>query len=126
MSTVSRPGALLLGLLLAGLPPGMAGQEVSVSGQIRPRLEMHTAPVRPSYELTTMRLRIRVEARPEPPVRIVAEFQDVRTWGEEQSTLADYSADNLDLHQGFFEVILSEQWSARASDGRRSPSRVSG
>ncbi len=53
--------ASLLGLLLAGLPPGMAGQEVSVSGQIRPRLEIRTAPVGPSPELTTMRLRIRVE-----------------------------------------------------------------
>ena len=105
--------ASLLGLLLAVLPPGMAGQEVSVSGQIRPRFEMHTAPVRPSYELTTMRLRIRVEARPKPPVRIIAEFQDVRTWGEEQSTLADYSADNLDLHQGFFDVTLRKRWSAR-------------
>ena len=111
--SVSLRRALLLGLLMAGLPPGMAGQEISVSGQIRPRVETHTAPVRPSYELTTMRLRIRVEARPEPPVRIVAEFQDVRTWGEEQSTLADYSADNLDLHQGFFDVTLNGQWSAR-------------
>ena len=64
--------ASLLGLLLPGFPPGMAGQAVSISGQIRPRLEMHTAPVRPSYELTTMRLRIRVEARPEPPIRTVA------------------------------------------------------
>ncbi|MCH7563639.1 MAG: alginate export family protein [Gemmatimonadetes bacterium] len=105
--------ASLLGLLLAALPPGMGGQEVSLSGQIRPRLETRTAPVGPSYELTTMRLRIRVEAHPEPPVRIVAEFQDVRTWGEERSTLADFSADNLDLHQGFFEVTLSERWSAR-------------
>ncbi len=106
-------GASLFALLLAGLPPGMAGQEVSVSGEIRPRLEARTAPVQPSFERTTMRLRIRVEARPEPSVRIVAELQDVRTWGEEQSTLADYSADNLDLHQGFFDVTLGERWSAR-------------
>ncbi len=81
--------ALLLGLLLAGLPPGVLSQEVSVSGQIRPRLETHTAPVGASRELTTMRLRVRVEARPEPSVRIVAELQDVRTWGRS-------SADNLD------------------------------
>ena len=105
--------ALLLGLLVAGVPPGIAGQEVSVSGQIRPRLETHTAPARPSYELTTMRLRLRVDARPEPSIRIVAEFQDVRTWGEESSTLADYRADNLDLHQGFFDLTLNQQWSAR-------------
>ncbi|MCH7530259.1 MAG: alginate export family protein [Gemmatimonadetes bacterium] len=82
-------------------------------GQLRPRLELHTAPARPSNELTTMRLRIRVVAEPESTVRIVAELQDVRTWGEERSTLTDYSADNLDLHQGFFDVTLSEQWSAR-------------
>lgn len=106
-------GALLLGLLLARLPPGISGQDVSVTGQIRPRLEAYAAPAQPSYQRTTMRLRIRVEARPEPSVRIVAELQDVRTWGEERGTLADYSADNLDLHQGFFDVTLGEKWSTR-------------
>ena len=117
MSAIPRAGGAILwalvGLPLAGLPPGMASQEVSVSGQIRPRLETHTAPVQPSYGLTTMRLRIRVEALPESTVGIVAELQDVRTWGEEQGTLSDHSADNLDLHQGFFDVTLGEQWSAR-------------
>ncbi len=114
MSTISRTGgALLLSLSLAGFPPGISSQEISVSGQIRPRLETYTAPIRPSYGLTTMRLRVRVDALPLPAIRIVAEFQDVRIWGEEQSTLADYSADNLDLHQGFFDVELGERWAAR-------------
>ena len=122
MSTISSVGrtilrpvqALLLGLLLAGLPPGMAaGQGVSVGGQIRPRLEHRTAPVRSSNEVTTIRLRFRVDARPAPPFRILAELQDVWTWGGEPSTLGTYAAHHLDLHQGFLDVTLGKQWSAR-------------
>ena len=60
-----------------------------------------------------MRVRLGVVAEPESTVRVVAELQDVRTWGEERSTLTDFSADNLDLHQGFFDLTLSERWSAR-------------
>ena len=104
---------LLLGLPLLGPPIGLAAQEVSVTGQIRPRFELHTAPARPSNELTTMRFRIRVVAEPESTIRVVAELQDVRMWGSEQSTLGDFSADNFDLHQGFFDVTVSERWSAR-------------
>ena len=58
--------ASLLGLLV-GLPSGMAGQEVSVSGQVRPRVELHKAAAQPSMELTTMRLRIRVSRSITPP-----------------------------------------------------------
>jgi len=104
---------LLIGLLLLALPAGTAGQAVSVTGQIRPGAELHTAPDRPSNELTTMRFRIRVVAEPESTIRIVGELQDVRTWGEERNTLGDYSADNLDLHQGFFDVGVGQRWSAR-------------
>ncbi len=115
MSTISRVGGTILGAVLwAGFPPGMAaGQEVSVGGQIRPRVEHRTAPVRSSYQLTTMRLRFRVDARPAPSFRILAELQDVRTWGGERSAPGNYTAHNLDLHQGFFDVTLGEQWSAR-------------
>jgi hypothetical protein len=60
-----------------------------------------------------MRLRFRVDARPAPSFRILAELQDVRTWGGERSTPGNYTAHNLDLHQGFFDVTLGERWSAR-------------
>ncbi len=114
MSTISRVGGAFLGaVLLAGLPPGIASQEISVGGQIRPRLEHRTVPVRSSSELTTMRLRFRVDARPAPPVRILAELQDVRTWGGERSTPANHTAHHLDLHQGFLDVTLGKQWSTR-------------
>lgn len=36
------------------------------------------------------------------------QLQDVRTWGEEADTLGDYSADGLDLHQGFLCVPLTD------------------
>ena len=46
------------------------------------------------------------------PVRVFAQVQDVRTWGSEvnpanggEGTLFDYSANNLDMHQGYGEVI---------------------
>ena len=115
MSTISRVGGAILGaVLLAGFPPGMAAsQEVSVGGQVRPRVEHRTAPVRSSYELTTMRLRFRVEARPAPPFRILAELQDVRTWADGRSTPGSYTRHDLGLHQGFFDVTLGERWSAR-------------
>ena len=60
-----------------------------------------------------MRLRFRVDARPAPPFRILAELQDVRTWGDEGSTSGNYNPHNLDLHQGFLDVTLGERWSAR-------------
>ena len=36
------------------------------------------------------------------------QLQDVRTWGEETDTLNDYSANGLDLHQGWLEIGLCD------------------
>ena len=45
--------ASAVSLLLLG-PSGMAAQDVTVSGQIRPRFELHTSPEGQSSDLTTM------------------------------------------------------------------------
>lgn len=39
-------------------------------------------------------------------VQAFVQLQDVRIWGEETDTLGDYSANGLDLHQGYLEVAL--------------------
>lgn len=36
------------------------------------------------------------------------QLQDVRVWGEETDTLGDFSADGLDLHQGFLQINLTD------------------
>jgi hypothetical protein len=53
---------------------------------------------------TSMRVRAHVDATLKRGVRLFVEVQDVRIWGEESNTLADYEADNFDLHQGFIEL----------------------
>ncbi len=90
-------------LLLAVAMPALA-QEVVFRGQIRPRYE-YREPTSPGDErFTSMRSRLGVDAALERDVRVFIQLQDVRFWGEEASTLADFNADNLDLHQGFVEI----------------------
>jgi len=36
------------------------------------------------------------------------QMQDVRTWGEETDTLGDFTANGLDLHQGYMEAELAK------------------
>ncbi len=94
-------------LLLLGLPAYLDAQatnQITFSGQVRPRLESRT-PVDGSWNgFTSMRVRAALEARLEGNVRVFVQFQDVRLFGEESSTLSDYRADNFDLHQGFVEL----------------------
>ena len=54
--------ASLLGLLI-GLPSGTAGQEVSISGQVRPRVELHATQTTPTSELRVDTRRERYSAR---------------------------------------------------------------
>lgn len=77
---------------------------VKVGGQVRPRYEARDAGVGQYDMATTMRVRTHVAAQLHPKSRVYIEFQDVRTWGEEQNTLTDYQADHFDLHQGYFEI----------------------
>ncbi|MCJ7630195.1 MAG: alginate export family protein, partial [Longimicrobiales bacterium] len=95
---------LLLVLSFPAFLEAQATNQVTFSGQVRPRLESRT-PVDGSWNsFTSLRVRAALEARLEGNVRAFVQFQDVRLFGEENNTLSDYRADNFDLHQGFLEL----------------------
>lgn len=81
-----------------------AEREISLSGQIRPRYEFRN-PLRDgtaaTAAFTSMRVRAQLDAALAGDVDAMIQLQDVRFFGEEQNTLADYSADNFDLHQAY-------------------------
>lgn len=81
-----------------------AEREISLSGQIRPRYEFRN-PLRDGTEataaFTSMRVRAQLDAALAGDVDAMIQLQDVRFFGEEQNTLADYSADNFDVHQAY-------------------------
>ncbi len=93
------------GVVLGGLfatPVALAGQvQPTWSGQIRPRHEVRDPTPSGVDEFTSMRTRIGLAAVAASGLRVVIEVQDVRLWGEETSTLGDFSADQLDVHQAF-------------------------
>jgi hypothetical protein len=93
--------------LLLAPPPLVSAQEsveIDFGGQIRPRAEGRT-PVDGSWNaFTSMRVRAALDASLEGNVGVFIQVQDVRLFGEEESTLTDYSADNFDLHQGFLQL----------------------
>lgn len=81
------------------------GPRVTLSGQVRPRLEVQD--FRDGLRadtFTSMRVRAGITGQPAEDVKVAVQFQDVRLWGEETNTLADYRADNFDLYQGYFEL----------------------
>jgi len=48
-----------------------------------------------------MRVRAAIQATLDDNVTVFIQLQDVRLFGEETSTLGDFRADNIDLHQGY-------------------------
>ena len=87
--------------------PCAAAQEVTLGGQLRPRYEFRDPTATGSDGFTSMRARATLSARLERNVRVFVQLQDVRLWGEEENTLTDFRADNLDLHQGYLELRSS-------------------
>ncbi|HKJ91555.1 MAG TPA: alginate export family protein [Longimicrobiales bacterium] len=87
-------------LLIAGTAAAQT-PDLTFGGQVRPRYERRR-PVNTSF--TSMRVRASLNAIVDPRVRVFIQLQDVRLWGAETNTLADYSADNFDLHQGYAEI----------------------
>lgn len=106
---------LLAGLLIPGVARGE--EEVSVvlgdsvvlvpSGQYRPRFLAHGGQDFKAGNVDdtfSHRARLGLEARLLERYSLKVVAQDVRTWGEETSTLADYAADGLDLHEAWAEA----------------------
>jgi len=86
-----------------GVAPGASrfrvfGQ-VRVRGEVRDRLYTDGGD---SFDVVRMRTRIGFEADVSEQLGVTIVLQDVRLWGEEQSTTGQL--DNVDLKEGFFEV----------------------
>lgn len=96
----------LAAALVIQIPLPASAQQITVSGQIRPRTEIRdpSGTAGGSQAWTTMRARLAALYKSTGPVSAFVQLQDVRYFGEESSTLADYRADNFDLHQGWIEV----------------------
>ncbi|MFO7893765.1 MAG: alginate export family protein [Longimicrobiales bacterium] len=108
-------GTALAVLFLA--TPAMA-QQLEFGGEVRPRFEIRdpvlTAGALGTQEFTSMRTRASLSVTLDRDVRSFVQFQDVRMFGEETSTM-DRQADGLDLHQGWVEIGHAEtsDWSIR-------------
>jgi len=105
----SRLLLTVLGIALVTAPPATA-QDVVLNGQVRPRYEFRDPSGDGLDDFTSMRVRFGLDADLEDGLSIFIQVQDVRTWGEESHPLFDYSADNIDLHQGYLR-FRGESWS---------------
>ncbi len=84
--------------------------------QVRPRVEAHTGrDGLPDGEAIFVSQRTRLGAELKAPqLRARLSFQDVRLWGSESHTLLDYTADSIDLHEGWLQWAPVEELSLRA------------
>ena len=101
----------------ASLP--VHAQDVTFGGQIRPRFEYREPAGNRDDSFTSMRTRLDLSALLERNVRVFVQLQDVRFFGEETNTLTDFSADNLDLHQGYLQVSHTGDAGFALSVGRQ-------
>jgi hypothetical protein len=87
--------------------------KLTVDGQVRIRGESY-GDSRPDgdsdreFSMISQRTRLGVRADIEDEVKVYFQLQDARVWGEEADTLADYNADNFDLHQGWAEFRIPD------------------
>ncbi len=106
-------------LMAAPMTSPLAGQDVDFSGQIRPRFEFRDPVAGSGDAFTSMRVRANLLATLDRRVTVFIQMQDVRVWGEETNTLTDFSADNLDLHQGYIEIQPFDDANVSARVGRQ-------
>lgn len=103
-----KPWAAAVGFtLVVALGSGVSAnaQEPIWTGQLRPRFEVRdpSPPGSETAAFTSLRTRVAMSTQLSPRVSVFIQAQDVRFWGEEENTLSDFSADALDLHQGWIE-----------------------
>jgi len=98
-------------LLLAIASGSACAQELKIGGQIRPRTELRNA-TGVNDVVSTMRTRVQLTSDLAATARVFLQVQDVRTFGEETSTMT--SLNHIDLHQGFIEFGNTRtSWNAR-------------
>lgn len=98
---------LLSAAVALAIPACLAAQELTWGGQVRVRGEVRDPTPGiggDGITFTSMRTRASLLAALDGDVSIFIQLQDVRLFGEERSTLADFSADGLDLHQGYIDL----------------------
>ena len=117
LGSVFNIGTAIAVTLSTVIAPQATAQEITVSGQLRPRYEFRD-PV-PDGGFTSMRARANLTAVLDRNVLVVIQFQDVRLWGEETNTLTDFRADNFDLHQGYVELRSSGNGAVAVRLGRQ-------
>ena len=105
MSPTRRTRVLPALLAMASMLPAhiraQAVPQVTLGGELRPRMESRD----PGESfLISSRTRLSLNATFEEGLRLFIQPQDVRNWGEEASE-RDRSADAVDFHQAFLEVI---------------------
>lgn len=93
---------LMVGLALAVAGP-VQGQNVTFSGQVRPRYESRDLAGMSRDGATSMRVRAALRAAVDPGLTVFIQGQDVRLWGSETNTLGDFNADNFDIHQAYLQ-----------------------
>lgn len=89
----------------------LAGGKVTiwVAGQLRDRFEfVGKKDFNPETddEFISQRARIGIGAGLSDWLKVFVQLQDVRWWGEESDTLADYRANGFDVHQAWAELRL--------------------
>ncbi|MEX2610145.1 MAG: alginate export family protein [Gemmatimonadota bacterium] len=106
-------------LTIASPPVALQAQESGVrfGGEVRVRHELERPITTGSFDqFTLLRTRLGVQAALAEGARALIQFQDSRVFGEESSTF-DASAELLDLHQGYLELVqpaLGRQLTLRA------------
>jgi hypothetical protein len=97
-------------LIMAGV---VQAADVVVDAQARPRVEAKTGlGDSDGTAFVTQRTRLGATLNADV-VTVKAQMQDVRLWGSETNTLKDFSADGLDLHQGYIDIAPSDGFSIR-------------
>jgi hypothetical protein len=94
----------LAALCLAVVPA--AAQEITVGGQVRPRLEHQSADPGKSASdpFTSLRTRIHLQAGFGPQLRAFAQLQDVRGWGTVPAAFPNAGDGRTELHQAYLEA----------------------
>ncbi len=95
-----------LAILLLATATAATAQELTFGGELRPRFELRdlVGTEASTNEFTSMRTRASLGVALDRQVSAFVQLQDVRVFGEETSTLTDFSANGLDLHQGWVEL----------------------
>lgn len=96
---------VLLALFIGAAPAAAQDIPIHVSGELRVRGEAERPAAFDTVDaFSLLRARLGLEAELAERARVFLQVQDARTFGEEQST-TDASADRLDLHQGWLELV---------------------